>query len=82
MIEHPKINEERPKNKLFSMPNTVKPILDFLEVTEIGQRPKETEEENTANKWLDEWDLDRLEIEEAEKEKKEKKRKETVHAEK
>ena len=81
MIERPRISEERPKNRLFSTPNAVKPILDFLEATEIGRRPKETEEENTANRRLDEQDLDRLEREEAEKEEGEEEREEAVHTE-
>ena len=69
MIERPRINKDRLKNRLFNILKVIKPILDFLEATEIGRRPKETEEENTANRWLDEWDLDRLEREEAESEK-------------
>ena len=53
MIEYPRINKDRLKNRLFNILKVVKSILDFLEATEIGRRPKETEEENTANRWLD-----------------------------
>ena len=73
------MSEDRPKNRLFNTPKAVKPILDFLEATEIGRRPKETEEENTANRRLDEWDLDRLEREEAESEKGDEEGGEVIH---
>ena len=48
---------------------------------EIGQRPKKTEEENMANRWLNKWDLDYLEREEAKKEEGEKEREEVMHIE-
>ena len=54
MIKRLRISEDRPKNRLFNTPKTVKPILNFLEAIEIGRRPKEIEEENIANRWLDE----------------------------
>ena len=54
MIERPRMSEDRPKNRLFNTLKAVKSILDFLEVIEIGRRPKEIEEENTANRRLDE----------------------------
>jgi hypothetical protein len=82
MIECLRMSEERLKNKLFSTPKAAKSILNFLKTTEIDRRLKKTEEENTANRRLDEWDLDRLEREEAEKEKGEKEREEVRHAEK
>ena len=50
IIECPKINEDKLKNKLFNILKVVKPILDFLEATEIGRRPKKIIEENIANK--------------------------------
>jgi hypothetical protein len=61
------MSEDRSKNRLFNIPKAVKPILDFLEATDIGRRPKDNEEEDTANRGLDEWDLDRLEREDARK---------------
>ena len=57
----------------------IKPILDFLEATEIDRRPKETEEKNMANKQLDEWNLDRLEREEAESKKEDEERGKIIH---
>ena len=73
------MSEDRPKNRLFNTPKAVKPILDFLEVIEIGRRPKEIEEENTANRWLNEQNLDRLERKEAESKKKNEEEKEVIH---
>jgi hypothetical protein len=70
-IKRPKMSENRPKNRLFNTPKAVKPILDFLETTDIGRRPKDNEEEDTANKRLNEWDLNRLEREDARKEEEE-----------
>ena len=48
------MNKNNSKNKLFNILKVIKPILDFLEVIEIGRRPKEIEEENTTNRRLDE----------------------------
>ena len=50
IIDRPKISEDRPKNRLFNILKVIKPILDFLEATEIGRRPNEIEKEETANK--------------------------------
>jgi hypothetical protein len=61
------MSEGRPKNRLFNTPKAVKPILDFIRITEIGRRPKDNGEEEGENNRLDEWDLDRLEREGAEK---------------
>ena len=58
------MSEERPKIRLFNTPRAVKPILDFLATTRIGQRPNEREEEEEEWQRLDRWDLDRLEEEE------------------
>jgi hypothetical protein len=54
MIERPKMSEDRLKNRLFNTPKAVKPILNFLEATEIDRRPNEMKEEETANRQLDE----------------------------
>src|SRR2546423_15150947 len=71
IIDRPRINEDRPKNRLFNTPKVIKPILDFLEATEIGRRPNEMEKEEAANRQLNKRDLDRLEREETEEEEKE-----------
>ena len=71
IIDRLRISEDRPKNKLFNTLKVIKPILDFLEATEIGRRPNEIEKEETANRRLDEQDLDRLEREETEEEEEE-----------
>ena len=63
-ITTPRMSEERPKNRLFNTPKAIKPILDFLNATNIGQRPKESEEEEENWDRLDRWDLDRLDSEE------------------
>jgi ribonuclease HI len=65
-IDRPRMSEDRPKNRLFNTPKAVKPLLVFLEATEIGRRPNEMVEEEAANRRLDEWELDRLEKEEME----------------
>ena len=65
-IDRPRMSEDRPKNRLFNTPKAVKPLLDFLEATEIGRRPNEIGDKEAANRRLDEWDLDRLEREERE----------------
>ena len=44
------MSENKLKNRLFNTLKTIKPILDFLEVIEIGRRPKKIKKENTANK--------------------------------
>jgi hypothetical protein len=69
------MSEDKPKNRLFNIPKAVKSILDFLKTTDIGRRPKNNEKEDTANKRLNEWDLDRLKREDARKEEEEKKEK-------
>jgi hypothetical protein len=43
------MSEDKPKNKLFNTPKAVKPILDFLKITDIGRRPKDDEEEEREN---------------------------------
>ena len=53
IIDRPKISEDRPKNRLFNILKIIKPILDFLEATEIGRRPNEMEKEEAVNKQLD-----------------------------
>jgi hypothetical protein len=60
------MSEERPKNRLFNTPKAIIPILDFLNATSIGQRPREREEEEESWERLDRWDLDRLDSEERE----------------
>ena len=57
------MSEERPKIRLFNTLKAIKPILDFLATTGIGQRPSEREEEEEEWNRLDRWDLDRLEEE-------------------
>ena len=52
IIDRLKISEDKPKNKLFNILKIIKPILDFLETTEIGRRPNEIEKEEAANKRL------------------------------
>ena len=54
------MSEDRPKNRLFSTPRAVKPILDFINATEIGRRPGEDEEVEAEWNRLDRWDLGRL----------------------
>jgi len=54
------MSEERPKNRLFNTPEAIKPILDFIRSTQIGQRPGEDEEEARGWDRLDRWDLERL----------------------
>jgi hypothetical protein len=63
-VQIPRMNEERPKNKLFNTPRAVKPILDFINATKIGRRPEEDEEEEREWDRLDRWDLGRLDGEE------------------
>jgi ribonuclease HI len=65
-ITTPRMSEERPKNRLFNTPKAIIPILDFLNATSIGQRPREREEEEESWERLDRWDLDRLDSEERE----------------
>jgi hypothetical protein len=48
------MSENRPNKRLFNTPKAVKPILDFLEATNIGRRPKDNEEEYMANRRLNE----------------------------
>jgi hypothetical protein len=67
------MSEDKPKNRLFNISKAVKPILDFLKTTDISRRPKNNEEEDTANRWLNEWNLNRLEKENARKEEEEEK---------
>ena len=62
-VTPPRMSEERPKNRLFNTPEAVKPILDFISSTQIGQRPGEDEEEARGWDRLDRWDLDRLDEE-------------------
>jgi len=57
------MSEEKPKIRLFNTPKAAKPILDFLAITGIGQRPNEREKEEEEWSRLDRWDLDRLEEE-------------------
>ena len=71
IIDRLKINKDRPKNRLFNILKVIKPILDFLEATEIGRRPNEIEKEETTNKQLNKQDLDRLKREETEEEEEE-----------
>jgi len=63
-IPSPRKSEERPKNRLFNTPRAVKPILEFINNTQIGRRLGEEEEEMREIDRLDRWDLDRLEREE------------------
>src|SRR5271156_5828740 len=65
-VTTPSMSEERPKNRLFKTPKAIKPILDFLNATDIGQRPNESEEEEKNWGRLDRWDLGRLDGEEPE----------------
>jgi hypothetical protein len=60
------MSEERPKNRLFNSSKAIIPILDFLNATNIGQGPREREEEEESWERLDRWDLDRLDSEECE----------------
>ena len=62
------MSKNKSKNKLFNILKVIKPILDFLEATEIGRRPNEIEKEEAANRQLDKQDLDHLEREETEEE--------------
>ena len=50
MINRLRISEDRPKNRLFNILKVIKPILDFLEATEIGRRLNEIEKEEAANR--------------------------------
>jgi hypothetical protein len=65
------MSENRPKNRLFNTPKAIKPILDFIKITDIGRRPINNEEEERENNRINKWDLDRLKREEAEEEKEE-----------
>ena len=42
-IERLRISEDRPKNRLFNTPKVIKPILDFIRITDIGRRPIDNE---------------------------------------
>jgi hypothetical protein len=62
------MSEDRPKNRLFNTPKAIKPLLDFLSATNIGQRPNESEEEEENWDRLDRWDLGRLDSEDEDEE--------------
>ena len=63
-IATPRMSKERPKNRLFNTQKAIKPILDFINATNIGQRLNENEEEEENWDRLDKWDLSRLDSKE------------------